>query len=181
MDDARVILAPWNPSGSHWVLIAIFLPSLKAVYLDPLSNSRSATDNRVVQAKAMFSHLIRVKKSDDGKLQWSFPNHALQEDGYNCGVFTCIYAERIAKNQSINSEIDAFRERQRIYAKITGSCLRPAQNGKSHINKRKCLECQEDGGVEWVECSRCKQWHHCNCVGLSLQEADNLPEFYCPC
>ena len=180
MDDARAILAPWNPSGSHWILIAIFLPSLKAVYLDPLSNSRNATDRRVVQAKAMFSHLIRVKKSDDAKLQWSFPNHALQEDSYNCGVFTCIYAERIAKNQSINSEIDPLRERQRIYAKITGSCLRPAQNGKSHINKGKCIECQGDGGVEWVECSRCKQWHHCNCVGLSLQEADNLPEFYCP-
>eukprot|EP00112_Aurelia_sp_Birch-Aquarium-sp1_P016102 Seg3619.1 transcript_id=Seg3619.1/GoldUCD/mRNA.D3Y31 product="Ubiquitin-like-specific protease 1" protein_id=Seg3619.1/GoldUCD/D3Y31 len=181
VEDARVILAPWNPSASHWILIAIFLPSLKALYLDPLSNSRSATDKSVVRAKVMFSYLIRVKKSDDAELQWSFPTHALQEDGYNCGVFTCVYAERIAKNQSINSEVNTFRERQRIYAKITGSCLKHAQNGKSHINKRKCRECEEDGGVNWVECSRCKQWHHCDCVGLSLQEADNLPEFYCPC
>ena len=37
INSARVILAPWNPSRNHWVLVVIFLPSSAAHFLDPLS------------------------------------------------------------------------------------------------------------------------------------------------
>ncbi len=122
-ENAKVILAPWNPSGNHWVLVAIFLPSFTAVYLDPLSNEKNACDAKVMEANIMFSYHVRAKLSNEAKLVWSFPRHTLQEDGYNCGVFVCTYAQRIVKNLSINAEIDGRRERQHIYTKIIGICL----------------------------------------------------------
>lgn len=68
LENAKVILAPWNPSGNHWVLVTIFLPSFTAVYLDPLSNEKNARDAKVMEANIMFSYLVRAKLSNEAQL-----------------------------------------------------------------------------------------------------------------
>ena len=34
--------------------------------------------------------------------------------------------------------------------------------------------------MEWVQCDKCENWYHCNCVGISAQDANNIDEYVCP-
>ena len=65
INSARVILAPWNPSRNHWVLVVIFLSSFAAHFLDPLSNHTELDDEIFVEAQAMFSFLAKNKFGED--------------------------------------------------------------------------------------------------------------------
>lgn len=42
-------------------------------------------------------------------------------------------------------------------------------------------DCKQDDAdvVNWVECDQCSKWYHCQCVDLTLEEANAIAEFIC--
>ena len=59
---------------------------------------------------------------------------------------------------------------------ITGTCLDNVVKGSLAM----CHYCGNDGQVEWVQCDQCSQWYHCDCLGITLKEANNLTLFLYP-
>ncbi len=49
------------------------------------------------------------------------------------------------------------------------------------IDMEKCAICHQPEGPneDWVQCTLCKQWYHCTCVGISVVEAENLFKWLC--
>ena len=57
-----MILAPWNPSGFHWVLVVISLLSDEAYFLDPMVDSKCLNDETIIRAQDIFGFLVRKNK-----------------------------------------------------------------------------------------------------------------------
>ena len=180
ISSANTIIAPWNPSGHHWVLIVIFLSSFNAFFIDPLSNNKNLSNEILIKAQEMFSLLINKKIRKSKQLNWSVPKHTLQNDGYNCGVFICWYGEKLLSHGSITDNVNTIKQREVIFSQIVGNCLKDSNEYSIHKNKLICRECKKSDGNNWIECIRCKQWYHCSCADVTTENA-NIPEvFHCP-
>ena len=128
----------------------------------------------------MFSFLAKNKFGEDVCLKWTVPEHTLQGDGSSCGALVCWYGEMIARGNNITGCVNVAEQRRAIFKKITGDCLSDSNSRSVHRDKNICRECGKADGSEWVECSRCWQWHHCGSVGLTLEEANSMKIFHCP-
>ena len=40
--------------------------------------------------------------------------------------------------------------------------------------------CSNKDLVDWIQCERCDQWFHCQCINISREDADELDSFFCP-
>ena len=179
--NVRYIFGPWNPSGSHWVLIVADLVQQEIIYLDPISNSCNSSDSK--KAFQMFSWIVHCKLSVDyGLFKFSRLNHTLQDDAKSCGVMVCWYAEKLTKGESVASLMDCYGYRRIIYKAITGNCIKDLFNVVylSDPSKKRCGHCQKSEEGPWTQCSRCDQWYHCKCLNISLQDAKKTPYLFCP-
>ena len=47
-------------------------------------------------------------------------------------------------------------------------CLQPAgERGGSQVSLCITGSCSHPRARNWVQCSKCKEWHHCCCVGIA--------------
>ena len=175
-----MIIAPWNPTGNHWVLIVIFISSFEAIYLDPMLDNKCLDNLRIKKAQEMFGFLIKHRFSKEKLLSWSIPDHTLQDDSLSCGVMVCWYGNVLANNGDITAQVDKVEQRKNIFFKIVGNCLKDSTDHFTHKDKISCRECRNSNGNDWIECVRCQQWYHCACVGLTNEEANIMKVFHCP-
>jgi len=58
--DKQYIFVPWNPCGSHWLLLTIDICK-RLLYLDPMQQPFVSNSQSVCDAKAMRDHLMNDK------------------------------------------------------------------------------------------------------------------------
>ena len=85
-------------SGDHWSLIAIDIKTKTVHYLDSLQGSRNTSAAPGIMKKFMEKYYRDKgeKASFKVKVRKDAP---LQGNGFDCGVFTCKYAERESKGE----------------------------------------------------------------------------------
>ena len=112
------LLVPCNPMNTrHWFLLAAFPKQKQIVIMDRLQGS-SVNPTQEVAVRKMWKLLKEIDPSlDDETTEWNFvSNHSQlpqQENGYDCGVYVCIYARCLLglSGAAVNSDsISSFRK-----------------------------------------------------------------------
>ncbi|XP_046856088.1 uncharacterized protein LOC124449187 [Xenia sp. Carnegie-2017] len=122
------IIFPLNRSGSHWTLLVIDKQKEMVYYLDPMEGHveeviSEATRVELSQFIKSICALVDLK-SGWNTSTWSIiqPSHYVQEDGFNCGIIICLFAEYLSQNLDINAKFDMRKVRQHMTSTIMGSC-----------------------------------------------------------
>ncbi|MCP4273336.1 MAG: hypothetical protein GY781_15495 [Gammaproteobacteria bacterium] len=130
-DDLRskeLILFPiHNDQLFHWSLVAVETSSKTVNYFDSLPRQRIHSRAPRTVKKYMEMHYedrgekvsFRIKRRVDAPLQ---------ENGYDCGVFLCQYAERVAKRCPLNfsqNDLDLACARERMTQELLGGRINP--------------------------------------------------------
>jgi Ulp1 family protease len=145
----------------HWVLYVADIKSETLMYLDP---SGKGPGDRECQLMTLIGKLIEQQFSVSPVWKLTFPKHALQTDGINCGVLVMWYAYQLANNKSLTDFVDPNTFRRDIFHMLAGNCLR-----RSKFSDESCGVCADRyTHPDWIQCY---QWFHCECIGLSHDQA----------
>ncbi|XP_046847127.1 uncharacterized protein LOC124440740 [Xenia sp. Carnegie-2017] len=175
------IIFPLNMSGNHWTLLVIDKQKEMVYYLDPMEG----------HVEEVISEATRVELSQfiksicalvDLKSGWSTstwpiiqPSHYVQEDGFNCGIIICLFAEYLSQNLDINAKFDMRKVRQHVTSTIMGSCYDDIYERNNLV----CKICKIDDGEDWLECNSCGQYFHASCLNVDFGQT--LTEYFaCP-
>ncbi|XP_030386025.1 sentrin-specific protease 1-like [Scaptodrosophila lebanonensis] len=106
-----LILVPFNEKSLHWCLAIIDMRTQRISYY----NSLNGGNLPFLQALAIYlaSESMDKLKVPFNSSSWRLVNVAglpKQSNGQDCGVFTCMYAEHVARGQPIN-----FTQRDMLY------------------------------------------------------------------
>uniref|UniRef100_A0A915D2K6 Ubiquitin-like protease family profile domain-containing protein n=1 Tax=Ditylenchus dipsaci TaxID=166011 RepID=A0A915D2K6_9BILA len=108
-----MVLIPIHHPG-HWALIVIQIGNKEIGYYDSLNNDGTKSLHKIWEFLDTES-MSRLKCGlEDSK--WTYTSHQgipLQQNGYDCGVFTCQYAECLSRGSSFNFNqqyMSGFRE-----------------------------------------------------------------------
>mmetsp|Transcript_23082 Transcript_23082/g.63998 ORF Transcript_23082/g.63998 Transcript_23082/m.63998 type:complete len:588 (+) Transcript_23082:59-1822(+) len=111
------ILFPINMGNMHWICAAIFMNKKRIEVFD----SMGAGGNRYLDALFNYiqdEHLDKKKSSLPDKEKWELVptqrNTPRQTNGYDCGVFTCMFADFLSKDTALvfsQQHINQCRER----------------------------------------------------------------------
>lgn len=126
------IIAPWNPSNYHWILVAIDLLQKKMLYVDPLNSATEIQNSAHMQILVEFLPSLLERKFGVSGLQLISPPHTLQPDSSSCGVLVCWYASQFVQGKSLIDSCDTYAMRVAIYNEIRGTCLR-RRSGSRHL------------------------------------------------
>ena len=110
--------------GVHWVLVTMDMKKKELTYFDSLHTS-NPTCLRILSEYLRAEHQDK-KNSPLVMEDWEMEcpkNIPSQANGYDCGVFTCVNAERKSRDAPLDySQKDMLYFRRRIsYEIITGS------------------------------------------------------------
>lgn len=104
-----LLLIPINPQGNHWALIAVFVQWRRVQVLDSLNyDVRAALANVMRYLGDEWRVLHPTKPFKESEWQVGPPDHPMltgvhkcaipkQLNGYDCGIFTCMYADFLAE------------------------------------------------------------------------------------
>ena len=175
-ENTTFVFIPWNPSGMHWILLAVHVISRKLLYLDPIEQPCIATSVTVAMAKRMVDFLMKIKYQFV-TTSVEAPARTFQKDLNSCGVYVCMYAASLANDKDLcQLRGTSGSYRKEVYDKVAGNCL-----VKSSLNKNKCRLCLDSRSLEdWVACTRCEQWYHCACIQMTKEEAEKDDILVCP-
>lgn len=112
--DTRILFLPFNPTRQHWILVVLNLLNNTAMVLDPLVKARPSNAQDIER----FINTCAKLWSPRIPFKVEYPDHILQTDMYNCGVYICYYVERIVTNQSLDELIDTIEYRKIMYRTI---------------------------------------------------------------
>jgi len=110
------LLIPINVNNNHWALLDIHFESKKIEYLDSLGNS---SGNYTMYALQYLKdeHLNKFNSPLPNLREWTLidNNHNIpkQENGYDCGIFVCLFAEALA-----NGEKPHFSQNEIQYSRL---------------------------------------------------------------
>ena len=169
----KLVFLPWNPFGTHWILLVVDITNRKLLYLDPLQLC-TAPNMMMVRAQKLVNKMM-VEKFSFCVKSIEAPTRFLQPDQDSCGVIVCMYAKLLATGKPLDLiplSVTSFRKQ--IYEIVAGNCL------KLKWNKNKCHLCHDAEKTEWIECTRCSQWMHCSCAGISPSQGQKCNNFTCP-
>ncbi|XP_046861264.1 uncharacterized protein LOC124454515 [Xenia sp. Carnegie-2017] len=108
---------------------------------------------------------------------WSIIQHShyVQEDGFNCGIIICLFAEYLSQNLDINAKFDMRKVRQHVTSTIMGSCYDDIYERNSLV----CKICKIDDGEDGLGCHSCGQYFHASCLNVDFGQT--LTEYFaCP-
>jgi len=121
------IICPVNVANSHWTCAVIFVQEKRIQFYD----SMGGTGRRTL--KGLLQYMVDEYKDKKKKVldvnEWTLvhnqPDTPEQANGYDCGVFTCMFADFISRNQPLTFTQDHVTEcRERIALSIlNGSAL----------------------------------------------------------
>ena len=105
---SEIILMPIH-RNDHWTLIKIDNTTSQVIYYDSIIGSR-----RLSNAPKLIKRFLERKLSSVGetrKFQVKIEDKApVQGNGYDCGVFVCQNAEKIARNEFVNTKQEDMPE-----------------------------------------------------------------------
>ena len=100
------VLIPWHIDNAHWALLAIDLANERVDIYDSLSVANGSVE------PAGLRRLLAALRID------SFGVHHAQclqqSDGYNCGVFTAVFAQVVALNETMPSRLTPHAARLKM-------------------------------------------------------------------
>lgn len=135
------VLVPCNTVNSkHWFLLAALPKQKQIVIMDSLQGS-SVKPTHKVAVRKMWKLLKEIDPSlDDETTEWSFVSNAngqlpQQENGYDCGVYVCIYARCLLglSGAAVSSDsIPSFRKQMllELHKMKVEDKLQPIQEGE---------------------------------------------------
>ena len=85
----------------HWSLIGVDMNKLTVEYFDSIKGSRNTSNAPKVIKKYMENYCKERGKDVEFRIRIR-QDVPLQTNGVDCGVFTCVYAEKLAKKSSMN-------------------------------------------------------------------------------
>lgn len=112
--NARGIVIPYNMNKNHWVLIVVDFESRTISFIDSMfKTAQEYQEYATIRLEAVKKYLIDRKNSlphlnpniDDEAWKFQFTDVSTttqQKDGFNCGVFCCIYADMIQLNYPLS-------------------------------------------------------------------------------
>lgn len=109
-----IVLVPCNPLGTqHWFLLAVLPKDHEILVLDSLAGGFVKPTAKVTINK-MWMLLAELDSSLDAS-QWNFyfnrpTDLPQQQNDYDCGVFTCVYARCLVLKHPVPDHIPSFRE-----------------------------------------------------------------------
>ena len=84
------LLLPVNIRGEHWVLIHVDIQHGKVRMFDSLDYKRSA--------EPFLNALCEIYKVNVGhEFVAEYPMCSKQQNGFDCGIFVCMFADRLVK------------------------------------------------------------------------------------
>ena len=151
-----------NERMFHWSLIAVETSTKTVNYFDSLERERIFSPAPKTIKQFMEKHYrdrgetvtFKIKRRQDAPLQ---------ENGYDCGVFLCQYAERIARRSSLNfcqKDLDLACARERMTQELLEGRINPDWRMVKWVkevwkNQKNRNENKEKGITRTVE----KQYH----------------------
>merc|ERR1712142_763439 len=112
---------------AHWSLIAVETSTKTVYYFDSLENPRIYS-----MAPKIIKRFMEAYYKDKGEtVTFRIKRRAdapLQENGYDCGVFLCQYAERIARKSSLNfsqKDLDLSCAREKMTQELLEERINP--------------------------------------------------------
>jgi len=116
------IIFPVNISGMHWSLIVIFMQQHKIQFFDSMGGSGQRYLDGLLQY-LKDEHIDKKKRPMEGVDDWKLvicqPDTPQQENGFDCGVFTCMFADFISQDMPLNFSQEHINEcRERIALSI---------------------------------------------------------------
>ena len=171
------VFIPWNSTGDHWVLFALDVARNVLMYLDPLATGKdeNSLSQGTKDAAERLSNIFKTKFSVDHPTLEQ-PDKSLQRDGSSCGVFVCFYGHQLVNKKPLTDPLQTTPFRQHIYRQLIGNCKITSRP----TTRDSCVICKDNiNAREWVSCSRCQQWYHCQCVGISYEDANSIADYFC--
>ena len=88
----------------HWMLVYACIKTRKLFYLDSLLSERRANDVLGNIKAYMYNSSVKLHGKDNA---WVFDTEIVrtvpqQKNGIDCGIFTCQFAEHVAREASIS-------------------------------------------------------------------------------
>jgi hypothetical protein len=113
------ILIPFNVTNSHWVLSLAVMENKEIHFYDPANRSLGNVHRHALErwVQILSSHL----GCDTKEWKIIIPEHSFQDDGHNCGVYVCWYAERIVSGNCTAEKLNPYQYRKYIYDVIVGA------------------------------------------------------------
>lgn len=120
------VFVPVNLSNTHWCLAVIFMQEKRIQYYDSMDGGGMKCLS--ILLRYLHDEMQHKKKSEFDGSEWklvpSTPETPQQHNGSDCGVFTCIFADYISRNQPLDfSQRDMAYHRHRMVLHIVEGCL----------------------------------------------------------
>lgn len=111
----EVILVPVHVNGVHWCMAIINLKAKTIKYYDSMGK---ANEKVLAMLASYLQEEMRDKKQQVLDMSgWQIENVAgipQQQNGYDCGVFSCMFAEFVTRNRPLTfsqSHMEYFRQK----------------------------------------------------------------------
>lgn len=117
--DMDVLLFPTHVQPMHWTLIVVFMNKKEITYFDSYKSYNHALVKDSLQGVRRYLEAeSNDKKTPINFSEWKIgfaKKRPTQENGYDCGVFVCMYAEYASKNMKFDfSQQDVTEKRKTI-------------------------------------------------------------------
>ena len=97
LSNTKLVFIPFNPSNVHWILVVLKVAEGELFVLDPMNKTYDDGNDQHKQAIKVGEELFSRKFRQHSVITIPSPDHVLQTDGYNCGIFICYYVKQIVK------------------------------------------------------------------------------------
>lgn len=117
--DCDIVLIPIHVESNHWAMVAIYIHQHVIAYYDSLPN-----DGKLVLGviEAFMEDEAKRRDSAHKNIGWVTQNRDLvphQENGFDCGMFALMFADKIASHQVfLFSQRDMSELRRRVAATL---------------------------------------------------------------
>ena len=99
LSNIKLVFIAYNPSDNLWILVVLRITEEEIVILDPLQRDYNESDPShqmcVKVGRELFSRKFRQNKV----VVALSPDHILQKDCFNCGVYVCYYARQLCEGK----------------------------------------------------------------------------------
>ena len=100
MAKVKICFLPCNPSDNHWILVVLIIDKAELLILDPMFNGWEISNRNQKFCHdiglRLFSQKFRIRK-----VNVISPNHVLQKDSKNYGVFCCFYGKHLIDGNNV--------------------------------------------------------------------------------
>jgi len=117
------VIFPMNIGETHWAMGAIDIKAKGFRYFDSMTDRPNKNFVPFLQRYVADEHKAKKSAPLQGAEDWNLipaePPAPQQRNGYDCGVFTCMFADRFSAGKPLDFDQDDMPElRQRLAARV---------------------------------------------------------------